>query len=355
METYGKVSGRQRQLLKTGITDLHFEKTLISSPFFDNFAYSQQAHGHTDLKPVDWQVHLGNFCNSACVFCSPDASSRLAQEQLKLKLITQLPPRSWCDDPIQIDRFISTIESTTNLAYMHFIGGETLITPAFKVILQRLIAAGVGSRISIGFTTNLTVWQPDVLELLDQFKEVNLGMSIECMDSVNDYVRWPSVINSVTDTLHQWIDHGRSRNWIMTLRVTPTCLSVGRLLSVYQFAYQNKLGVESCNFLEDPAHMRIGVLPKHYRQAVAHEFNQWIQSCEQESTATVINTRDPSVVKSYLLQDAASYISYLTAAQDETERLPELIRYLKQIESTRSNCVLDYLPEYEELFRSAGY
>jgi hypothetical protein len=56
-----------------------------------------------------------------------------------------------------------------------------------------------------------------------------------------------------------------------------------------------------------------------------------------------------------ITQDLQSYINYLENAPDESDRLPELVEYLKLLEGSRGNCILTYLPEYEELFRSAGY
>jgi len=69
----------------------------------------------------------------------------------------------------------------------------------------------------------------------------------------------------------------------------------------------------------------------------------------------LINTRDPNHYQSQLCQDAVSYVNYLSTSADESYRLPDLISYLKKTESLRNNSVLDYLPEYEELFRTAGY
>jgi hypothetical protein len=71
--------------------------------------------------------------------------------------------------------------------------------------------------------------------------------------------------------------------------------------------------------------------------------------------ATVTNIRNPSVVREQITQDLQSYINYLETAPDESDQLPELVVYLKLLESSRGNCVLTYLPEYEELFRTAGY
>ena len=98
MEQHGKVSGRQKQLLKTGISTDNFVKTAASSTFRSVFDQTE-----INLHPVDWQIDLGNHCNSACVFCSPESSSRLAAEFYKIGFIDQMPARSWAEDPVIVD------------------------------------------------------------------------------------------------------------------------------------------------------------------------------------------------------------------------------------------------------------
>ena len=55
------------------------------------------------------------------------------------------------------------------------------------------------------------------------------------------------------------------------------------------------------------------------------------------------------------MQDARSYLNYLESAEDESSRLPDLVVYLKRLEASRGNSILTYLPQYEDIFRSAGY
>lgn len=355
MEQYQKISGRQRQLLKTGIKLDHFDASVKSSTFYDQFLTSNNSQGQTNQRPVDWQIDLGNYCNGACIFCGPDSSSKLAVEYFKLNLINQLPPRNWTDDTAAVDRFVKCLEQTPNLTYLHFIGGETLITPAFKIILTRLIAAGIASNVSIGFTTNLMTWDTEINDLLIKFKEVNLGVSVECLHPVNDYARWPSKISTVQFLLDQWVELGKKHNWLTSIRITPTLLSIPHLLSIYQYAWEHHLGVESCNFLNDPAVLRISVLPKHFRQKYADQISNWIEERNIDISNVIVNTRNPNLYQQTLVQDAVSYVNYLRNAPDESSAIPALIQFLKIREASRGNSILDYLPEYEQFLRTAGY
>ena len=351
MEQHGKISGRQKQLLKTGVRLDKFESTLKSSPWLPIFEQSQD-NGYTDQIPQDWQIDLGNYCNSACLFCSPESSSRIASEQKTLGTITKLPAPAWCDDPILLNRFLQSLRDSPRLAYLHFIGGETLITPAFKKILTALIESGLHQQTSIGFTVNLTVWRQDIVDLLVQFKEVNLGMSIECFHPVNDYVRYGGTLDKTEKFLSDWLAVSDQHNWLTSFRTTPTVLTVAHLDTVYKYAQEHNLFVESCNFLARPEFMRPTVLPQEYRSAVVEKLQRLVGTVSQQQ---IVNIRNPTTVLLQLQQDIESYINYLTTAADESHLLPDLIKYLKLTESVRGNSVLNYLPEYEELFRSAGY
>ena len=348
MEQHGKVSGRQRQLLKIGVDPTNFAKTLVSSPWVPVFA-----NGFDQL-PQDWQIDLGNYCNSACIFCIPESSSRLATEWQRIGFIDQLPLPNWTDDPALVAKFVDPLRQTPHIQYLHFIGGETLITPAFKTILSALVESGLNRTATIGFTTNLTVWDDAVVELLTKFPNVNLGVSFETLTPVNDYVRWPSKLPQVLEYLQQWRNLAQEQQWLFQIRTTPTLFTVGHLLKVYDYAWDHNLNVESCNFLEKPEFQRASVLPMSYRQPIIDAMQAWVDQ-RKVSNDTVINTRDPNVVHQQLVQDLQSYVNYLRNEPDESHRLPDLVSFVKKIEASRGNCVLDYLPEYEELFRAAGY
>lgn len=355
MEQHRKVSGRQRQSLKAGIMQDHFVKSLSSSPLREDFDYSQETQGLTKRTPVDWQIDLGNYCNSACIFCNPESSSRLAAEFKQLQIIDKLPPQSWCDDPTLLARFIEDLKQNTNLSYLHFLGGETVITPGFKQILVALIQAGLSKKITIGFTTNLTVWPELVVALLKEFEQVQLGMSVETLTDINDYVRYPGKLENTCNLLNRWRSLGKEQGWLMQLRITPTCLTVHDLDTVLDYAWEHNISVESCNFLHEPEFLRIGVLPQPQRQQARARLSQWIELHPTDSHTQIVNTRDPNLARTQIYQDATSYLKYIDTAEDESYRMSDLVHYLKRLESNRGNNILKYLPDYEDLFRSAGY
>jgi len=354
MEQHGKVSGRQRQLLKTGVRVEHFEKTMLSSPWRKQWQQDFDKQGVTNQLPQDWQIDLGNYCNSACIFCTPGDSSRLAAEWKRIGFIDQLPGANWTDDPKLVDKFVEILKQSSHIQYLHFIGGETVIIPAFKKILQTLVDCGLNHKATVGFTTNLTVWDQETVDLLTQFAGVHLGMSVECFDPLNDYVRWPSNIDTVITTRDRWIEVGKKHNWLMQFRTTPTALSISKLLTVYDYAWENNLVVESCNFLQHPEWLRPAVLPNKYRLQIVEKMQSWIDQRGLNNNS-VVNFRDPTVTRTYLVQDLQSYVNYFKQETDQSDQLFAMVSNLQKIETSRKNSILNYLPEYEQLLRSAGY
>ena len=43
--------------------------------------------------------------------------------------------------------------------------------------------------VTLGFTTNLTVYPKKIIELLKQFTYLHVGLSIETLDKLNDFIR----------------------------------------------------------------------------------------------------------------------------------------------------------------------
>ena len=149
-------------------------------------------------------IDSGNYCNGGCIMCSPYWSSSLAKEFMNNGLAQEMPRKSWADTPEYVDRMVEQLVATDRLHYIHFLGGETLITPAFKTILQRLVQAKISPRVTVGFTTNLMMWDKKIIELLAEFRTVHVNCSIDCMHKFNDYQRYPAKLYSVMTTLNNW-------------------------------------------------------------------------------------------------------------------------------------------------------
>ena len=360
-----KVSGRQRQLLKSGIVETNFDKTFCASPHWDRFEYSHNNQGRTQDDPVDLQIDLGNTCNSACIMCSPRYSSRLAKEYQKLHEL--VPERfekpnqqsNWTDDPGLVDKFVDELGNLKSIKYIHFLGGETLYMKSFYDICNRLIDAGIAQDTIMGTTTNGTVYDDRIEHIIKNFKQVHLGISIESVTELNDYIRWPSKIDQCLGNIKKFLDLRERTGLQISLRITPNIFSIWHLDSLIKFMIDNHVIAESCNLLSDPSCLRIELLPNNIRQEVIDKLNKVIDEYGLvESDTVIINRRredliDP-VISAVIFEYRNFLKNYVAPTDIENERYG-LVKFLKAYEQIHNNNILNYLPNYEEFLRSYGY
>ena len=105
----------------------------------------------------------------------------------------------------------------------------------------------------------------------------------------------------------------------------------------------------------DAKYGRIDVLPTAQKQQARQRLVHWLETHQTEVDEQIVNTRNPNIARQQIYQDVQSYVNYLDSAKDESDQLPELVRYLKLLESSRKNNILEFIPEYEDILRSAGY
>ena len=360
-----KVSGRQKQLLKTAIRIENFNKSFCASEQFDSFHQSYGQEGHTDLLPVDLQIDLGNVCNSACIMCSPIYSSRLSAEYDRLSGIDpsvfKIYPKqaNWSDDGQLVEKLINELMIIPNIKYIHFLGGETLYLKSFYTICNRLIELGLSKDIIIGTTTNCTIYTPELENIARNFKKLHLGLSIEAMDITNDYIRWPSAIDDVVSNIKKFIALGKITNTYTSLRITPNIFSVYHLDKLFDFMLENSITAESCNVLRDPTYMRIELLPKDLLVKSIEKIDRIIEKYQLIPNPDVIINRRRDDLTNQIISDIIFEYRNLLVQSVEPDNVEQerynLVKFIKAFESVRKNKILDYLPEYEEFLRIYGY
>lgn len=357
-DSFGKLSGRVRQLNKSAITLKEFPLTFRSSPHLPVFEYSADMQGASSHFPTDLQIDLGNTCNSACIMCDPTASSRLVADYKKLsKLDSRLfaepkPYRSWTEDPAVVDRFVQEVSAFPYIRYVHFLGGETLYNQAFYNICENLSGDMI-----VGTTTNGTIYNDRLEQLIPKFQEFHLGISIESVSGLNDYIRYPGPTDQILENILKFVAlRDRHPGLQLELRITPNLFSISELDQVFEFMIKHDIIAESCNILHQPRSLRMELMPDDIRQETIVKLQGIV---DRLGTYTAqVNTRRSDLSQQVIAQLANEYLEFVktyTKPNDTEESLKELVSFLKSFESIRNNTILDYAPRYKEFLRRIGY
>lgn len=152
------------------------------------------------LKEKDFSIvaiAFNNLCNLACRICGPWASSSWVTEEKKINPTTTATVFDWHTNPKYID---DLYEYSKNAKVINIIGGEPFLT-SFKehlVYLSKFVDAGNSNDISLHYTTNGTIFpDEEYRNVWQQFKHVEIQISIDDIEDRFEYNRWPAKWNKV--------------------------------------------------------------------------------------------------------------------------------------------------------------
>lgn len=362
-DSFGKLSGRRRQLLKSAVDVEDFALSMRASPHYEMWRRSYENSGHSDYQPVDLQIDLGNICNSACIMCGPEASSRLEIEHRQLSsmepdlFVKPNSYRSWTRDPKAVEQFVSEIATLDRLGYIHFLGGETLYDPAFYAICDQLIAAGLASKIIVGTTTNGTIYDERIERYIQEFRQFHLGISIESVTDLNDYVRWPSRISSILENTDRFCDLRADTGLFISMRITPNIFTIYEIDEMIEYLLSKQVIAESCSILSRPSVLRMELLPEDIRQEILLKLRAVIDRHDLRKS-NIVNVRSHSRITATIGDVANDYLTFLetyTVPKDADLQRRNLTRYLKAFEQLHKNRITDHAPRYADFLRHHGY
>jgi sulfatase maturation enzyme AslB (radical SAM superfamily) len=133
--------------------------------------------GNFNLQTID--VRWSNLCNLACVYCSPEFSSKWADElQVKINQPGQA----------QLENFQNYIYQNINqLKHVYLAGGEPLLMKENLQLLQLLEKSNPDIQIRVN--TNLSKVDTKIFETICRFPNVHWTISIETIEDQFEYIR----------------------------------------------------------------------------------------------------------------------------------------------------------------------
>ena len=159
--------------------------------------------GNFSLKHVD--LRWTNSCNQACVYCTPELSSKWAQE-MGVRIKSDVEARN------EVKQLV--YDNITKLENVYLAGGEPMLMKDNLDFLQRLKHANPGCNVRVN--TNLSTTKTGIFELLCDFKNVHWTVSVETTGNEYEYIRHHGSWNDFIDNLHviKKLDHKISFNML---------------------------------------------------------------------------------------------------------------------------------------------
>ena len=355
-ESVGYASNRIKENLKSVIFDESFERSYLQSPNYPHFKYSKDNHGLTNSHIHSLHVNLGNTCNFACRMCSPYASTRLQTEYLQLGW-SQPTDRfaHWTDTEAGWNNFLKFLEEQAgNIKVIHIIGGEVEFMPKFEFLIDYFINTGLADTVNISFTSNGSVDYSKHFEKLSLYRRCEIGISIESVDPIGDYIRQGG---NIVDILHniQTMNQLRSDNMQLVIRTVPSLLSLPSYTNLIKWALSMKLPIDN-SVLVNPAWQQAVLLPQHIKTKIIHDLLQILGNLP-ESANQFNNQKDPNSIAVSIRNECDSIIQLAQKAEpkDANELRRQCAEKLSQWDQMKRISLRDYSEDLYNFLSEFGY
>jgi sulfatase maturation enzyme AslB (radical SAM superfamily) len=210
----------------------------------------------------------------------------------------------------------------------------------------------------MGTTTNGTIYKEELEHIIPKFKEFHLGLSIEAVTPLNDYVRYPGKITDILSNIDKFLALRENYpSLYLTLRITPNVFTVYELDKLFEYAIEKNITLEACNIMFKPASLRMEIMPDDIRQEVIEKLENLVDRYKL-SRHNVINIRHIDKIRQVASDSVHEYLDFVKSYQvpdDIDQQRKNLVEFLKSFESLRNNTILEYAPRYKDFLTSIGY
>ncbi len=171
------------------------------------------------------QLDFSNKCNAACFMCGSHSSSLWAKHLNEFPEIT-----TWSDHKINL-----ILEDVDHIKEIHVFGGEPLIQPEFVYLCEKLVEVDVAKKIKLIFTTNASMLHKrDLLTLFKNFKEVQVCISLDGMDKLYDYIRWPLLWYNIKSNINIFLKETKNSNIRHSFSITLQIINIFNLVELFR-------------------------------------------------------------------------------------------------------------------------
>jgi MoaA/NifB/PqqE/SkfB family radical SAM enzyme len=280
------------------------------------------------LKPKSMDLKLGNICNTKCRICTGFASSQWVPEEIErdgeTNQFAQLMGRlgRW---PELNEQFWDDLESQIEeVESLEFFGGEPFLIKRHFEILQTLADKGRAKDISLSYNTNGSIFPEQHIDLLSQFKDVQVFFSIDGVGERFNYIRHPGKFEDVMENYYKFRSVPKIRTNIF---YTVSLFNIMYMDELLEYQKENDIETEiHFNMVYVPHHISPKALPETAKKAITEKFKDHTDHRIQ-STLNFMNQED---YDGYL-DELVRQVQFSDKYRDESiaKTFPELYQYLK--------------------------
>ena len=310
----------------------------------DKLINQTEENGYLPSRPISFDFRLGNTCNLQCVMCGPKDSSKWVGLAKKLGQINKWDTSkfNWVEDEsFWNDQFLPLLP---NIKHLILAGGEPMYLKQHIPLLEKIVEKGYAKNIKIRYHTNATITPTNrIFELWNEFKHIDLSMSIDCYEDKNSYIRYPDHWGDIVDTLHM-VDNAPD-NIGPRMNCTINAINVFYMPEFVDWIQKQKFikigrqknsalhGLPFIGYVHGPTYMNCKVLPRNIKEVIVKKYDEWYSKFD----------------KPWFGVDQIYAVKDFMMSEDKSRHFGEFKEYINRIDNIRDTNFKRIFPELAAL------
>jgi len=360
-------------------SEVELWKNSYSLPQALNQTDSNGGISESDVPLRYLDLRFGNKCNLKCRMCGPTESDQWYQTQTeiwnttffaegnrKLEIVQDTKgsyklkdnPYNWYDS----EDFWKDLDSyMPKMERIYFAGGEPLLIETHLTFLEKCIEKGYASRIELEYNSNITAASEKILKIWSHFKRVDLGISIDGIGAMNEYIRYPSRWSQVHSRI-QLVDESdvNLKIWWAATLLVYNFLHFPDLMDWIvdqNFKRINKsvMGSEilSPHMLNNPRFLSIQIFPEASKHKIKDVFAEKKKYFREKTMAASHFSEDEKKRLTKRFDKLIDGYTQLMFKEDHSHMLEKFWKYTNALDKINGTSFRDVSPETYELLSSS--
>jgi len=271
-EATGKVSGRQRRnQTYYGRADL-----TTADPEVQSTLAQTRADGSTDSKICGLFFSVGDICQLRCTHCSPTYSKSVTKDYQRLNWHVNFKNRrEQRPEDIDVDStdllWERVREVGSQVRWIKIAGGEPTLSRPLLKFLDWFSEQGYAQHTTLLLNTNAVNIKPAFINVLKNFQQVKVELSVDGVGALDEYVRFPTNWAKKEKIIDNMLEHFPGA----VIHSVVYSLNAGGLPDLVRWA-ATKPAMHSIQCLTYPEELSVHHLPEDCKNIVIQELKQLI-------------------------------------------------------------------------------
>jgi MoaA/NifB/PqqE/SkfB family radical SAM enzyme len=295
---------------------------------------------HNPKAPISLVLNMSNNCNLACRTCDSALSSGWEKEELffaddvirdTLESKINLINNSW-NEKNQIWEALD--KWLPSLKFISLVGGEPMLVKNMWKLLQKSIDLGYAKNQTIQrINTNCTIYKDEYIKILNQFKYSELHLSIDGIDKVFEYTRYPTKWSRVLKNIKKYLNKDYQGESLLTCTVSIFNIFYIKEVSDLWLMYvkNRRFGEINLNLVRNFSYFCITNLPTYVKEIITEKYKE-------------LNHFQIS-----------GMIKFMNSREQDKKEWNNFIKVVKQHDQYRGQKFKDYMPEFAEILNWKQY